>query len=308
MYSSRAFCQDTLEFKTFFTKDDEETDEAHAHYYSTGKRVGGKGIYIDTVYSYYVPSNVVKAVKVYNEKGVLNGKVSFFHENGKLKQEGFYDAGRRTGTQTNWYADGKSHRTFQFSNDPDSDNFNNRYRFKILDYWDSTGVQLIKDGVGFCECYLTDYEKESGRVNDGFKDSLWSGSRNDTVIFKESYKKGQLINGNSYYKGKTFSYDKIEVPAEFPGGMDGLFSFLRKNIRFPSEARRMGVNGKVFVQFVVEKDGSLSDIVIVKGVTKSVDDESLRLVGMMKKWKPALQRGRPVKSKFVLPLTFRLEH
>lgn len=100
----------------------------------------------------------------------------------------------------------------------------------------------------------------------------------------------------------------VEQQAEFPGGMAELYKFLNKNIRFPSSARRMGVNGKAFVQFVVDKEGRISDIEVIKSLSPDCDKEAIRLVQMMPPWKAAKQNGRSVKSKFVLPLTFKLEN
>jgi len=100
-----ASCQDKVSFKEFFTKDDEETDEAHASYYSVGHKKRENGFYVDSVYSFYLPSNNKKSIRIYNEHGILNGKVLLFHENGKLKSEGIYKNGLSIGIHTNWYAD-----------------------------------------------------------------------------------------------------------------------------------------------------------------------------------------------------------
>jgi len=100
----------------------------------------------------------------------------------------------------------------------------------------------------------------------------------------------------------------VEQQADFPGGMSELYKFLNKNIRFPSSARRMGVNGKAFVQFVVDREGKISDIEVIKSLSPDCDKEAIRLVSIMPAWKPARQNGRNVRSKFVLPLTFKLEN
>ena len=99
----------------------------------------------------------------------------------------------------------------------------------------------------------------------------------------------------------------VEQRAEFPGGMEALYKFLNKNIKYPASARRMGVDGKVFVEFVVDREGKISDIKVIKGLSADCDKEAIRLVGMMPDWKPGKQNGKAVKSKFVLPLAFKLE-
>lgn len=98
----------------------------------------------------------------------------------------------------------------------------------------------------------------------------------------------------------------VEQQAEFPGGMEALVKFLQKNVKYPAIARRMGVEGSVFVSFVVDKAGAISDIQVVKGISAECDKEAVRVVGMMPPWKPGKQNGKSVKSRFVLPVKFKL--
>jgi periplasmic protein TonB len=98
----------------------------------------------------------------------------------------------------------------------------------------------------------------------------------------------------------------VEQQAEFPGGMEALVKFLQKNVKYPAIARRMGVEGSVFVSFVVDRAGAISDIQVVKGISAECDKEATRVVGMMPPWKPGKQNGKAVKSRFVLPVKFKL--
>lgn len=98
----------------------------------------------------------------------------------------------------------------------------------------------------------------------------------------------------------------VEQQAEFPGGMEALVKFLQKNVKYPAIARRMGVEGSVFVSFVVDRAGAISDIQVVKGISAECDKEAVRVVGMMPPWKPGKQNGKAVKSRFVLPVKFKL--
>ncbi len=98
----------------------------------------------------------------------------------------------------------------------------------------------------------------------------------------------------------------VEQPAEFPGGNRKLMEFITKNLTYPPAAKNMGVEGKVFVKFIVDKDGSISNIEIVKGVNEDLDNEAIRLVKKFPKWSPGMQNGKAVKSQFVFPLYFRL--
>lgn len=99
----------------------------------------------------------------------------------------------------------------------------------------------------------------------------------------------------------------VDDPAEFPGGMDAMMKFLAVNVKYPVEARIYGVQGKVFVKFIVEKDGSISNIQIAKGLDQSLNKEAIRVISSFPAWKPGRQSGKPVRTQFVLPVYFKLE-
>ena len=90
------------------------------------------------------------------------------------------------------------------------------------------------------------------------------------------------------------------------GGMPAFYDFVRKNLKYPSQARRMGIEGKVFVQFVVDKDGTITDVQAIKGIGAGCDEEAIRVLSKHPKWKPGKQRGRPVRVRMVIPITFKL--
>lgn len=90
------------------------------------------------------------------------------------------------------------------------------------------------------------------------------------------------------------------------GGMDAFYKYVGKNINYPAQARRMGVEGKVYVQFVVDKDGSLNEVQAIKGIGAGCDEEAVRVVKSAPKWNPGKQRGRAVKVRMVIPITFKL--
>lgn len=103
-------------------------------------------------------------------------------------------------------------------------------------------------------------------------------------------------------------FEVVEQMPEFPnGGMAGLMQFLSKNIKYPTIAQENGIQGRVTVQFVVNKDGSIVDAKVLRGVDPYLDKEALRVVNSMPKWKPGMQRGKPVRVKYTVPVMFRLQ-
>lgn len=102
-------------------------------------------------------------------------------------------------------------------------------------------------------------------------------------------------------------FQVVEEMPEFPGGMGELMKFLGNNIKYPAVAQENGIQGRVIIQFVVEKDGSVANPVVAKGVDPALDKEALRVVKSMPKWKPGKQRGKAVRVKYTVPVTFRLQ-
>ena len=100
----------------------------------------------------------------------------------------------------------------------------------------------------------------------------------------------------------------VEQQPEFPGGTTALMKFLGDNIRYPVIAQENGIQGRVIMNFVVERDGSISDVQIVRGQDPSLDREAERVIKTMPKWKPGQQRGKPVRVRFTLPVVFRLQN
>ena len=102
-------------------------------------------------------------------------------------------------------------------------------------------------------------------------------------------------------------FQVVEEMPEFPGGMGECMKWLSKNIKYPTISQENGVQGRVIVQFVVNRDGSIVDPVVVRGVDPYLDKEALRVISMMPKWKPGKQRGKAVRVKYTVPVMFRLQ-
>lgn len=98
----------------------------------------------------------------------------------------------------------------------------------------------------------------------------------------------------------------VEKMPSFPGGEEKLYEYLGKNIKYPQMAKEAGVKGRVYVQFVVEKDGSITDVNVARGIGSGCDKEAIRVVESMPKWEPGEQRGKKVRVKYTLPVVYQL--
>ena len=99
----------------------------------------------------------------------------------------------------------------------------------------------------------------------------------------------------------------VENSPEFPGGNDSLYAYIGRNIKYPETAKKEKIQGRVFVTFVIEKDGQVSSAKILRDIGGGCGEEAIRVVKNMPKWKPGTQRGKPVRVQFNLPIMFQLE-
>ena len=101
-------------------------------------------------------------------------------------------------------------------------------------------------------------------------------------------------------------YEVVEQMPEYPGGMSALINFLSTTVKYPEDAVKQKVEGRVMVQFVVEKDGSVTDVTVVKNAFPSLDAEAVRVVKAMPKWTPGRVKGKVVRVRYTLPISFRM--
>ncbi|MDB5110244.1 MAG: hypothetical protein JWR67_1358, partial [Mucilaginibacter sp.] len=101
-------------------------------------------------------------------------------------------------------------------------------------------------------------------------------------------------------------YESVETEPAFPGGIQEFYNFLSKTIKYPAEMREKKVQGKVYVQFVVEEDGSLSDIKAIRGPGSGSEEEAVKAIGLSPKWNPGIQNGKTVRVQYTVPVNFAL--
>ena len=120
-----------------------------------------------------------------------------------------------------------------------------------------------------------------------------------------------MVNTNAMAQNKKAANDKVlekaEVMPEFPGGEQAMMDYVSKNVVYPNEAQEKGISGRVLVSFVIEKDGSISEAKVVKGIGGGCDEEAVRVVKAMPKWKPGKDKGKPVRVSYMMPFTFKLQ-
>lgn len=294
--------------KIFYNNLDNPTSEdSSASWYSTWP----KGTQTYERKSFYLPSNTIKSTEnIVN--GRLEGESVHYHPNGQLYYKTNYFKGLEIGIVELYYPNGKIHWIQRYdSTNQKSKQDGERMEYSTLQYFDSLGSQTVTDGNGWYPEFdktLVGYKVGSGRVKNGLKDSTWVGLHEDgKVHYIEKWENGRLIKGESFWAvGETYTYDRLVVQASPANGMGSFYKHVSSTMKYPKEARRHGVQGKVFVEFVVDNNGAISNIKVIRGIGSGCDEEAIAAIASSPNWKPGLQRGRPVRSRFNLALIFKL--
>ena len=140
-----------------------------------------------------------------------------------------------------------------------------------------------------------------------------SAGKNDEIIEMEGRVEYNVSTNESYVfepeedEDRPGVYSVVEQMPEFPGGDKGFHQFIADNVKYPAEAKEKGIRGIVYVNFIVEPDGSVSDIRVLRGIGGGCDEEAVRVVESMPKFKPGMQNGEAVRVSYTVPVNFRLE-
>ncbi|WP_448702274.1 TonB family protein [Mucilaginibacter sp. AW1-3] len=246
------------------------------------------------------------------EPVLLEGQCITYFPSGKRKELTSYKKGGRTGDAFEYYPNGKLY-TLKRYNDtrkPLYDGINGEYT--VLACNDSTGKALVVDGAGYYIGYDDDFKNiaEEGNLKAGMREGDWKGQEGKNrwkVTFTEKYENGKLLTGQSVDSaGTVVNYTKRMQQPEYAGGEQAFGRFLMTNIRYPRYARERNIQGRVYIKFVVEKDGSLVDMEVLKAANTDLADEGMRVMKLSPKWIAGMRYGRPVRVQFTVPINFSL--
>lgn len=198
------------------------------------------------------------------------GPYRSFYKNGKLQSEGIYSKGNKVGLWKDYYANGQ----------PADERIYDRDKIVYHQHWDDEGNPMLDHGTGKFTVGTQHLEVIDSIVIAGFSvDSL---------------------SGDSIYVA-------VEENAEYKGGMDVFFAEVEKDLKYPKQAREFRIQGKVFVEFVVDKSGKLQDAKVVSGIGGGCDEAALETLKKRTKWMPGKVRGKVVSQRMVLPIAFRIK-
>ena len=191
--------------------------------------------------------------------------------------------------------------------------YNRRSLLKLLALLPIVGIALAVNAEKVVDVR---YDEPQKQKKEGVAYGTWTpqaetnSETRDTVKIKLSY---DTIPGETYTAVMTYGpvqgdvFDVVEEMPQYPGGPQELFKFLSENVQYPAEAEKAGIQGRVILTFVVEKDGSISKPTVVKSVDPLLDAEAVRVISAMPNWKPGKQNGKVVRVKYTVPLSFNLD-
>lgn len=234
-----------------------------------------------------------------NNGNTKEGIVTYYYKNTNKKSTTNYVKGRANGINLEWYENGSKKLEGEYIEDEKK----MTAIHKIYKFWDINGIQKVADGIGFFED-KDENEHSKGEIKNGFKEGVWEGSfKNSKCTYKEIYKNGKLISGESVDKDNiTYNYTEIETKPEYKSGMMDFYKYVAKNYRIPNQ---QGLKGKVYVTFVVDKDGKIVEPKVLRDLGYGTGEEAIRILKNCDKWIPAEQRGRKVRCTYSLPITIQ---
>jgi TonB family protein len=226
----------------------------------------------------------------------LQGYYVDYFPNGHRMQTRNFVNGAPVGDIIQYFPNGKFYNKRSYSEE-----ISDQPGLLLVDCSDSTGKILTQNGNGNWIGYNSDFTKITarGNVRNGKKDSIWVQTLSDGREHTLNYINGKIIkpDGNSAV---------VEVVPGFPGGLEAFARFIGRTMVYPSRARSNNTQGRVIVSFVVERDGTLSEIKVTKGIGDGCDEEAVRMMKLSPKWKPGMQNGVPVRVAYSVPIDFTI--
>lgn len=285
-----------------------------------------KAFYIDSLSNMGTEKNhkYIRVIKDYNNPNQGSYEVKDFYKSGKIAMAGtttkrdkiiktgifvyYYENGNKKSI-TNYVFDKKYGECFEFyenGNKKEAGEYNGNYDdtakyYKLNQYWDENNNQLIIDGNGNYSCANNTGYIETGTYKDGYKDGIYEGKNlKYNTSFIEKYKDGKFISGTRIFADNTKKeYSEMETKPVPKRGIEDFYKFIGRNYRTPDV---QGLKGKVYITFVVNKDGKIVEPRILRDLGYGTGAEAVRVVTAYDGFIPGEQRGQKVRCTFSIPI------
>jgi TonB family protein len=234
----------------------------------------------------------------------FDGRLTEYYPNGHLQNIINYRNGKPVGLLTEYFPDGNLY-AIKKHKENGIEKYREDHDFYLLECYDTTGKTLAQNGNGTWKKRDASRHHiiEEGPIVDSLEEGEWKGYVNDTVMYYRKYHKGIILPTADTTDQINYAADR---EPEFTANNTTFQRFLAQNIRYPVFAKERQIQGKVYVTFIVEKDGSLTHVTAVRGPDQSLKDEAERCVKTSPPWAPAIINHKPVRFKYTIPVYFNL--
>lgn len=227
-----------------------------------------------------------------------------YYENGNKQKIINYVNGRPTGKTISWYENGNLKEEGEYTG-----NYNEAGKYyKINQYWDENNKHLIIDGNGVYSSGNNEDYIETGQYKDGYKDGFYEGKNlKNNTSFIEKYENGKFISGTRTFRDNTKSaYFEIEKKPLPKKGIQDFYNYIGKNFTKTKEAIQNKISGKLYITFVIDKEGKIVEPKSVKPLGYGLDEEAIRVITNYENWIPGQQRVVNVRVLYTIPITVSL--
>ncbi|QNK62038.1 TonB family protein [Pedobacter sp. PAMC26386] len=255
-------------------------------------------------------------VSRYSPYLIREGEFASYYKNGKRKSLVHYENDKIVGASHYFFENGSLREILELKDAPLSKNIKrdqiNNYHptDTVINYLaDSLGHVMIEKGNGHVIEQISSFGGAVLEKNykDGLPHGTWTMKNHvGTCWYKEEFDNGKFISGESEKDGIKFRYTQIDESPTLKGGIEKFYNYAMRNNTYPSDAQRGHIQGKVFLSFIVETDGNLTNVNVERRLYPSLDSEAVRIIKCSPKWISGKSHGFPIRAKLNMPLSFTL--
>ena len=295
--------------KIFLDSLKNETSEANHKYYRIIKDYNSNRAFYEFS-EYYKSGKIALRGSTKDPDHIkLDGNVITYFESGSKKTASNYTDSYLAGKQFKWYENGIMQFEKEFTFDP----IKKQSTEKVIQYWDENKNQTVVDGNGIYD-NISDLNRsdeneivffgEKGEIKNGVRTGVWTGkSLKLKITFTENYEDGKLISGISTDEnGINYNYTEFMQKPEPKNGINSFYKYVGQNFTTP---RVGGLEGQVYLTFVVDKEGKLIEPKVLRDIGYGTGSEAIRIINKASNWIPGKIRGIPIRTMYALPITIR---
>lgn len=244
----------------------------------------------------YYKSKKIQMIGESTDKDIIKeeGPYVYYYENGNKKLAVSYSNRKKNGKEYNWYENGNLKSELEYFEKK------GEVLYKVINFWNPEKQQTVINGNGEIKEVNEDAE-QSGKIKDGFRDGIWTGKgKKSQYTFTENYENGKLKSGTSIDSLNIGHHYKVVFQKAVPkSGMESFYKYISQNLD-TSENRFLG---KMYIYFVIDKEGNLVEPKILKGLGYDLNTKTIATITNFGKWIPGVIRGIPTRVSYTIPIT-----